>query len=145
MDIKYGEQNPFSGYIGAITILILSTFIAIHTKIEFLNKIEFFNNSINDILSSMNIYQKLISIIFITFIVMLIAEFFGKHYYIKLGAIAERPKFKPPNLSYILKSAFFRWITLTFVFFILWYFINNHYYFDKDYFIITKNFFDYLF
>ncbi|CAK0767769.1 Isoprenylcysteine carboxylmethyltransferase family protein [Gammaproteobacteria bacterium] len=132
MNIDHGEQNPLSGYIGAVVVLVVSVAISLNKKANY-------------IFIDFTLFQKLLLMLLFTLIAMLVAEFFGRKSYIKIGVVKLRPSVIPPNISYLLRSAFFRWLSLTFMFFIMWYCVKNHYYFTKEPFQLTRKFFDYVF
>lgn len=132
-DVKKGEQNPLSGYVGAIFLILCSFFLAIGniSSFEFLGV--FFSY-----------YDVLFLMVVGCFAVMLIAEYFGRAEYVKNGWIRVRELEKTPSNSYLLRSSIFRFLALFALFYLMYFAVENHFYFQASKFDITQEFFNYL-
>ncbi len=130
-NVEKGEQNPLSGYIGALFLITSAFLVAI-------------NKQLNFITIDLSYHNILFLVILGTFFTMLISEYFGRKHYLKNGWISNKKlEFTPSNL-YLLKSSIYRFLALFAMFFVMYYTATNHFYFNDKKFIITREFFEYL-
>jgi len=124
------QYQSHAGYFGAISVIVLTFLVA------FLKHLEIITNISN---------STVFLIIAISFIVMVISEYFLKrNYNQKVGYTVEYKALRDSNL-YIFKSTIIRFLAL-FIPFLFFYFIIQHhkYFLDNSLFEPTREFFDYL-
>lgn len=132
-DTTYGEQNLYSGYAGALMLVLLPTAYAISGGFH----------EIGGFLIEKR--ERLLLMIALAFLVMLLAEAYGRRRYIQKGFISARQKDRTPPNSYLFKSSLYRFFALLFMFMPMYWIVQNHYYFDRSSgFAMTQVFFDYL-
>jgi protein-S-isoprenylcysteine O-methyltransferase Ste14 len=125
-----GKYQSHAGYFGAIATVIM-TFSFVYLKAI---------GSISTVTSSL-----MFSIVGVTFIVMIVSEYFLKRRYNRRNYIVVKYESLNNSNFYILKSSLIRFSVLFIPFLISYLLVNNHEYFIKGtLFKPTREFFDYL-
>jgi len=124
------RYQSHAGYFGAITVVVM-TFSFVYLKAL---------GVISTVTSSL-----MFSIVAITFLVMLISEYFLKRRFNRKNEIIVKYEALNKSNLYILKSSLFRFLALFLPFLIFYLLVNNHHYFiSSTVFKPTREFFDYL-
>jgi hypothetical protein len=122
------EQPIITGYVAAVTIIFIS-FAIIFFDLE---KLQLFG-------LKFQINELLLIMLALTFSLMTITDFWAKNK-IAGNFQAKRKGYKKQLFS-LLVSSFYRFLSLLFVFYLMTFTINNHYYYSSKSFEATKFFF----